>query len=154
MIELGHIKISGRTEPCVCGGRGCLEAIVSEPIVRQRLLDAGLTPSAPAETSAFGLLEGRADADVSAIRSDVVETIAHGIAHVASILNPGLILLGGALANAPAALLADVRTRVTEELFPLLRDDLQLEVPSLPFPGISAGGTLALEEFYYTSTIA
>ena len=35
--EIGHIIISGRPELCRCGNRGCLEAVVSVPSVREQL---------------------------------------------------------------------------------------------------------------------
>ena len=35
--EIGHVVIDEHGEPCACGKRGCLETVVSEPLLGKRL---------------------------------------------------------------------------------------------------------------------
>lgn len=148
VIQLGHTRVAGGTELCVCGATGCLETIASEGAVLRHLEAAGI-PVVPASTTpVFAQLEAaRFRPAAAAVRQEVVTNLAHGIASVISLLDPGLLLLGGALADAPSSLLADMRALVQQEVFPLLREDLRLDKPRLPV--VTAGAALALESFYY-----
>lgn len=150
VIQLGHTRVAGGTELCVCGATGCLETVASEPWILRHLKAAGVAVVPASERNAFAQLEeARFRPEVAAIRHDVVVNLAHGVANVISLLDPGLVLLGGALVDAPSSLLADMRARVQQEVFPLLREDLRFGTPRMP--GISAGAAIALETFYYGS---
>lgn len=148
VIQLGHTRVMGATELCVCGATGCLETIASEVWILRHMKQAGVPVVPASETPVFDQLEAaRFRPDIAALRHEVVMSLAHGVANVISLLDPGLVLLGGALAGAPSSLLADMRTRVQQEVFPLLREDLRFGTPRLP--GVAAGAALALESFFY-----
>lgn len=148
VIQLGHTRVAEGTELCACGATGCLETIVAEPWLLRHLEAAGLPVVPPTETPTFVQLENaRFRPEVASVRHDVVSGLAHGVATVISLLDPGLVLLGGALADAPSSLLADMRARVQQEVFPLLREDLRFDIARLH--EVAAGAAIALETHVY-----
>lgn len=119
--ELGHCPVADDGPACACGGRGCLETVASAPAVvriaedacrkRRRtslrdveVLDAGAVVAAARE----------GDGVAVEILGTVGTHLGRGIAYLLNILNPGLIVVGGALAGAGDLLLGPVRQSVAE----------------------------------------
>jgi glucokinase len=135
--ELGHVSVAWDGWPCVCGGRGCVEAYCSgtsvarraraQPSPRLREL-AGLTPDAAdaaeleritAEHVVAAVREG--DPAMVAFWDDTMRVLAAGVGNAIQSFNPKRVILGGGLAHGAGALLLDpVRTyakaRVMEAL--------------------------------------
>lgn len=148
--ELGHIRVRDDGEPCVCGARGCLETVVSEPALTRRLQAAGLSISTGQAPGIMALLEERQDLPaVGAARRELIANLSRGLASVVNLLNPEVIVLGGALADAPDTLVDEIRNALREEVFPLLRDEVQIVRPRLAEAGVSAGAAIALDMAVY-----
>jgi predicted NBD/HSP70 family sugar kinase len=149
--ELGHIRVVDRDGLlCSCGATGCLETVASEPYLRQSLLERGVAVPEGAEADVFLVLEqecGRAE--VAQLRADVIDRLASALASVINLVSPDVIILGGALSEAPESLIGELRDAVQEAVFPLLRDEVRLERPSLVDAGVSAGAAVALEALVY-----
>ncbi|MER7250728.1 ROK family transcriptional regulator [Kribbella sp. NPDC000426] len=98
--EIGHLRLVPDGPRCGCGRRGCLEALASLPSILARTDVTDSDPQLQLEE-----LIRRADAQDSAVTQVLAEAGAYlgqGIAALVNILNPELVLLGGAY-----ALLAD-----------------------------------------------
>ncbi len=58
--HVGHVVVERDGPACVCGGRGCLEAVASGPNTVRRALAEGWQPPAPASGAADGPADGTA----------------------------------------------------------------------------------------------
>jgi len=103
--ELGHLTLDEQGPVCRCGSRGCLEAYVSTATIQSMLADQ--LPGASLEQIVRAAHEG----NVSARRTieDTGLYLGWGVASVANLLNPALLVVGGELAQAGELLLGPVR---------------------------------------------
>ncbi|TDW77772.1 ROK family transcriptional regulator [Kribbella pratensis] len=98
--EIGHLRLVPDGPRCGCGRRGCLEALASLPSIMAR---TDLTDSDP-QLQLEELIR-RADAEEPTVTQVLAEAggyLGQGIAALVNILNPEVVVLGGAY-----ALLAD-----------------------------------------------
>jgi predicted NBD/HSP70 family sugar kinase len=98
--EIGHLRLVPDGPRCGCGRRGCLEALASLPAILARTDVTDSDPQVQLEE-----LIRRADAQEPAVTQVLAEAgsyLGQGIAALVNILNPEIVLLGGAY-----ALLAD-----------------------------------------------
>jgi len=109
--DIGHVRLAGHPDAvCQCGAHGCLAAVASGRAVARALTEAGI----PA-TSGRDVRDLLARGDVTALRLTQAagRVIGEVMATVVCLLNPGVLLIGGALAS--SALISGVR----ETLYPL-----------------------------------
>jgi len=122
--DIGHIFVSrGSDVLCNCGNRGCLEALASGPAIARALT----TTSIEAVTSQDVIelvRRGNLDA-IQAVRQagrDVGEVLTACV----SLINPSVIVIGGAMAQAGEHLIAGVREMVYSRSMPLATEHLQI----------------------------
>lgn len=146
--EIGHAVVVPGGEPCLCGGRGCLEAIASAgAIARRYSRDAGVAVSGAKEVLARA---AAGDPVALAVREDAFDALALALSHAICMLAPEVIVLGGGLSEAREALL-DPLTQRLEELVrvspvpPLRRAQLG-EDAGLIGAGVAARRLLAQRE--------
>lgn len=122
--DLGHVRAPhGDQVPCVCGNVGCLEAIASGAAIAARLRTQGV--AADSSTAVVELVRGGDLAATHAVRQagrDIGEVLAGCV----SLLNPSVIVIGGALAEAGESLLAGVREVVYGRSLPLSTEGLRI----------------------------
>lgn len=150
--ELGHIPRVAEGVRCACGARGCLETVVSEPFLASRIQSLGLVAGTGAASDALAIIERAGQAgnqDAATLRRELVGHLSSALVSVVNLFNPEIILLGGIFADAPQALLDDIRTATKETVIPILREEFRLERPALANPGITAGAAVALERVFY-----
>lgn len=91
--EVGHMPIGLPGRRCGCGRDGCWEATVG---LRTMLASVGepdhVDPLSDAQAVAA---RARTDASVRDVLFDLGEQLGHGLATLASVLDPGVIVLGG-----------------------------------------------------------
>lgn len=145
-IELGHLQVVDGGELCVCGNHGCLETVVSDASLRARAAALGLDPVPNALTAIADSPDRGAAADLELI----VSAVAKGLASVVNLLNPELILLGGALAAIPDPLFDRIDSATRAAVFPTVRESTRIERSALGMDaGVLGGGTAALDHFFY-----
>jgi predicted NBD/HSP70 family sugar kinase len=95
--EIGHIQSTPAGRICRCGNRGCLETVAS-PIAIARLLESswGQPVSVP---DLLRLVQAGNRGAVRAVE-DAAEESGRVLAHLVTLLNPELIVIGGDLAPA------------------------------------------------------
>jgi len=117
--ELGHMRVVPDGIRCGCGNRGCWEQYASgTALVREaRELVASGTPHAarlselcagdPAALSGPDVTRAAAEGDPAAVEllADLGVWIGEGVASVAAILDPELVVLGGGVSEAGALLI-------------------------------------------------
>lgn len=135
--EIGHVPLPGRTERCVCGQSGCIEAIASGRSVIARMRAAGLDGGV---VELFDLADHVTEA--TEIRDDMVDTLAWAVQLAVLLNDVETVVLGGGVALALGDRLADgVRDALTarEQAAPFLRAiDLAGRVRAA-MPGIELG---------------
>lgn len=109
--EIGHLTIHKDGLMCSCGNRGCLELYASGGgIARRAKLSISSSTSSLIlqyaggnieQVSSFNVLEAARAGDQTALRLiiETAEILGLGLANVANILNPQLIILGGGVSE-------------------------------------------------------
>lgn len=122
--EFGHMCIDPAGRPCGCGQRGCWEAYASaSALVRQAAEAAAAQPASLMNDCPT--LDGKAvydaaragDAAAQAVTTQYARYVALGLSNLINALAPEVVLLGGGVAGAGAALLDPVRAGVQAHFF-------------------------------------
>ena len=119
--EPGHTQVVENGRPCPCGNFGCLEQYASGRALvfeARAAADSGLEEpiidgvTGPAVTAAAA----RGDAAALAAFDAVGHWLGVGIANLAAVLDPALIVLGGGVSDAGALLLGPARKAFASSL--------------------------------------
>ncbi|GAB3797019.1 ROK family protein [Humibacter antri] len=110
--EIGHIPVIPDGELCTCGQRGCLEVYMSGAgLARRYLARAGVPLNAEQIVGKLGF-----DTVADAVWADATRALSLGLATITLLLDPELVVLGGGVSRAGAALTGPVRTTIDELL--------------------------------------
>ena len=127
--ELGHMTIDAQGMRCSCGNRGCLELYASAPaVVRavRRHLRGGVSSNvmALAADDPGGLTARvvsqaarQGDRPAQAALEDVGRALGVGIANIVNILNPEMVVIGGAVVGAGRYILEPARKEAKRRAF-------------------------------------
>jgi glucokinase len=121
--EWGHLRLIPDGRPCGCGRRGCWEQYASgNALVREARERASVLPEAAAGLLAYGdgtpagltgpMITAAARAGdplAQACFEEIGRWLGRGVAEVASVLDPGLVVIGGGVSEAGEMLLAPAR---------------------------------------------
>ena len=121
--EIGHVTIDQEGPVCVCGNRGCLATFVgAEAIVAQARSLRGDFPDSPlaeGDISLAAIEDAALNGDPLALQ--VVHRAARrlgvAIADVLNLMNPGSVILGGALSRLGDRLVIPLRETVVRRTF-------------------------------------
>lgn len=104
--EIGHMSLDERGPLCRCGSRGCLEEYASTGVVTSMV--AAQLPHADVAM----VLQAAADGHGPALRvlEDVGLHLGKGLAALANLTNPSVIVVGGEMSSAGDLFLEPVRT--------------------------------------------
>ena len=142
--DIGHIKIPrGSGVLCKCGNEGCLEAVAGSPALIADLRRMGHDITTVAELVAL-VKSGDTDA-IQAVRQagrDIGEVLTVCV----SIVNPSVITIGGALAQAGEHILAGVREVVYSRSTPFAAEYLSiLQSRAGVMAGVAGASIMAIE---------
>jgi glucokinase len=107
--HIGHVEVAGFTDPCACGGRGCLEAIASGPNTVRFAREHGFTGET-GEDLAAAYAAGDVTAIMAVRRSG--RAIGMAIASATSLVDLEIVAIGGGFSH------------VTPELFDFIREPI------------------------------
>jgi predicted NBD/HSP70 family sugar kinase len=125
--DIGHVRVSPRSDAlCQCGGHGCLAAVASGRAVARELTGLGFRASSGHEVRDL-LRAGNADA--ARLTQAAGRRIGEVMATVVCLLNPEVVLIGGALASAP--LLAGIRETLYRLSLPRATRHMTLQLGTL-----------------------
>jgi len=121
--DIGHIAVPGSQTPCHCGNIGCLEVNASGRALARRLSALGY----PAHDSAdvVALVRG-GNLEANQVVRQAGREIGGVLAACVSLLNPSLIVIGGALSLAGEHLVAGIREAVYSRSLPLAAQHLRI----------------------------
>lgn len=142
--DIGHLKIAGNDVECVCGNRGCLEAVGSASAISRSLHHRSDTfPVSGADIDELHSLLVKGDLAALTELRVASEWIGEAVANLVHVLNPARVVLGGMLVSSSDVLLAVVRSVVYQRALPLATRELVLGAPTLGSLSGVAGGLIA-----------
>ncbi|HUJ74410.1 MAG TPA: ROK family protein, partial [bacterium] len=121
--EIGHTRVSGRDVPCWCGNAGCLDAVAGGGALASALTARGLPCSSARDVSRLAVA-GVPEAVqlVRAAGRDIGEVLSGAI----NLLNPGVIVFWGYLAEAEEPLFAGLHETIYQRSLPSVTRKLTL----------------------------
>ncbi|WP_328913193.1 MULTISPECIES: ROK family protein [unclassified Streptomyces] len=117
--ELGHLVVRRRGPRCGCGNRGCLETLASASALARRYTSASAATGEPrTPVTAERVCRLAQDGDPVAVRvwNDAVTALADGLAVCATLYDTSLVVIGGGLSRAGAALFDPLRSALAARL--------------------------------------
>lgn len=147
-IEIGHLQVLDADQRCVCGNKGCLETVVSDRALSRAAADLDVN----GENLLRAIWDVRdEDPRAELVIDRVVAALAQGLATFVNLLNPELILLGGALGAIPRPLFDQIVAQARAAVFPVIRESVQIEPSSLGGDvGMLGGAAVVLEATFYS----
>jgi predicted NBD/HSP70 family sugar kinase len=148
-------------EPCRCGNYGCLETLVSEPvilrqaeeIVRQKakgILAQQMEDGKSLTIEQVFNVARDGDQEILKIINQKARYMGIALANLVNIFNPEAIVLGGLLAQGEDLFLPRIETTMQERSFANLGKRVQLRTASFGRnAGVVGAAALALNAFFY-----
>jgi glucokinase len=132
-MEIGHLVIDPAGPVCKCGNRGCVEALVGESGIRSKMVQAiksGMKSSLDMENFSLNAFLEAAHSDKAAriVADQVCENIGQALSAVVMLLNPSMIVFGGALSKLDSILISGVRRVLELNCFAGALQELKLEL--------------------------
>lgn len=122
--DLGHVYVPrGADVTCRCGNLGCLEAIAAVPALARAIRETGVEVAADADV--VRLVRAGDPEAVKAVRQ-AGRDLGEVLAALVNLVNPSVIVIGGALAVAGESLLAGIREVVYLRSLPLATEHLHI----------------------------
>jgi glucokinase len=159
--EIGHMLVKEDGPKCSCGEVGHLEAIASAQAIVRNMI--GLSVEYPETEAAIRRITGaraeritaeqvfRLAADGDKIAQNVVDQVhtylGNALANIIHLINPGMIILGGPVAQAGDLLITPLQTRIQKLCLPAASQSLRIVQGSLGSEANLIGAvTLALQD--------
>ncbi len=159
--EIGHMLVKENGPKCSCGGYGHLEAIASAQAIVRTMI--GLSVEYPETEQAIRQVTGgraeritaaqvfslaaQGDAVAQRVVDDVCTNLGIALANIVHFINPGIIILGGQVAQAGDLLLQPLQERVRQLCMPGVRQSVQIVQGKLGSEASITGAvTLALQD--------
>jgi len=159
--EIGHIPIDLNGPPCRCGKRGCLESFVGAPALIARAaqmcreVEPGKTPAELETIHAIIEAAHAGDLQCREVLEQAGRYLGVGIANLLNLLNPGLIVLGGELAEAGTFFLDAVRSSVRERAMPKAAQEAEICFSGVGNDAVAIGAaTVALEHAFEPANLS
>jgi glucokinase len=112
--EIGHMAVGTADEPCVCGGKGCLEAVASGPAIARRY---ARRTGQETTADAVAALVAEGEPDAVTVWAETVGWLGTALAAATVMAAPEVIVIGGGLSRAGDLLLKplaeDIDARLT-----------------------------------------
>jgi predicted NBD/HSP70 family sugar kinase len=121
--EFGHTTVVPDGPLCVCGKRGCLEALISDPAIAQRAA-AALGRTMSVQEAVHAALGG--DAALQSIFASAGRTLGLAVANLVNVLNPALVIISGEGVRAGELITVPFQRALREHCFDGLADELQI----------------------------
>jgi predicted NBD/HSP70 family sugar kinase len=145
--DIGHVRVSPRSEAlCQCGMQGCLAAVASGRAVARELTELGFPTGSGREV---GELLRAGNADAARLTQQAGRRIGEVMATVVCLLNPEVVLIGGALASAP--LLSGIRETLYRLALPRATRHMALQLGSLGEDAAVVGLTRLVVDHEYSA---
>jgi len=117
--EIGHMTINFKGPKCVCGNRGCLEEYCSEKFIKRK---TGLTPQELRKKAAKG------NKKAIKVFQELGEFLGIGLANIANLLSPEVIIIGGGISKAGNLIFNPARKKMKEYILsPMVKKNVKIK---------------------------
>ena len=161
--EIGHTTmLPFRGELCTCGNRGCLETLVSEPVLVARAqalaLDnpgsilAQVLEKDSDEKAIDRIIAAASDGDENAkgLFTDLASYLGIALANLVNVFNPEMIILGGMFSQSSTLILPVAETTMRARAFADLGEKAHIVNTSFGWQaGVTGAAALALTSYFY-----
>jgi len=157
--ELGHMTVDINGPKCVCGNIGCLETLVSGPVMAgEALKRINQGESSSLVEMVAGRIEDITAKDIGAaaragdslsldIIAEAATYLGIGLVNIVNIFNPEMIILAGGVAELGDLLLDPARRLVKERAFPVSTQAVRIVTAELGDEAAARGAAVfALEQ--------
>ncbi|MCX4696655.1 ROK family protein [Streptomyces sp. NBC_01408] len=124
--HIGHISVAFDGDPCVCGGRGCVESIASGTAIAGWALAQGWTPADDATAAGVATAAEAGDPVALAAFDRAGRALAAAIAATATLVETDIAVIGGGVAASGDTLFTPVRTHLAAYATLSFVQDLQV----------------------------
>jgi glucokinase len=114
--EAGHMTMVPDGDPCACGRRGCWETLVSGSRLDQEAVRLALNPGVSGGGAGLVAAAEAGESRAQAALGEAGVWLGRGIANLVALLDPELVVVGGAAAGAGEWLLAPARQELAATL--------------------------------------
>jgi len=163
--EIGHtIIVADDGEPCRCGNTGCLETLISEPVIVREaealaaehpdgVLAACLENEEQPRIARIFEAAARGDGPTRAMLEKRAYYMGIALANLINVLNPDRIILGGLYTQGTRWLLPTTTATLQKRAFADLGKRVQVEITEFGQEiGAIGAAALALNAFFYQNT--
>ena len=164
--EIGHtVIIPQGGDVCSCGNTGCLETLISEPVLliqAERLIGqysdsilSNYVTNNQGQTSIDCVFAAARDGDNHALKmiEDSACYLGVALANLVNIMNPEMILLGGMFAQGQDLILPIAESKMRSVAFAGLGENVKISPTQFGWrAGVIGAASLALTSFFYQST--
>lgn len=110
--DIGHLQVAPSAGPCGCGRPRCLESVSSASAIARRYREASGRPSDAKEVAR--LVEA-GDPLAARIWQEAITPLADAIIAATTLLDPGVVVIGGGLSESGETLLRPLRAALASE---------------------------------------
>jgi predicted NBD/HSP70 family sugar kinase len=102
--EIGHMVVDPGGKFCACGGRGCLETVIgSDALVEQAKITLARRPQpSPDRLEELTAMAANGNVTCQRVLQEAAATLGTAIGNLCNVLNPEVVVLGGAFGRADA----------------------------------------------------
>ncbi len=116
--ELGHFSINSNGIQCPCGNLGCFERYCSASALKTKL---------PNLSCKEIFTQSETDSECKKLVFEFLHHLKIGLASLANVFDPDLILLGGAVSQGLLPYIEEIRDAVKNRVFPAIAEHLKIE---------------------------
>lgn len=154
--QFGHYSVDSNGPLCACGNHGCLEALISEHKLKERLSEFGIIPSlAGQKTVTFADLGKAAtfrDPAALAMVRQMAWELAQALGNLICVVNPSLIILGGSIPALGQYFLDEVRSNLKKVGFRKMVDSVTVRYSTLQTDSFLNGAMKYFFDIHYCFT--
>lgn len=110
--DIGHLQLAPSVEPCGCGRSRCLESVSSASAIARRYSDASGRRAAASEVAR---LVDAGDPVATQVWNEAIDPLADAIISAATLLDPGVVVVGGGLSESGETLFGALRVALASE---------------------------------------
>ena len=156
LTQFGHYSVDPDGPLCVCGNRGCLEALISEPKLKERIAEFGEIPSLSSRSQITFSDLGKAATFRDPVALSMVDEIARelslALGNLICMDSPSLIILGGKIPDLGEYFLEQVRENLKKTGFRRMVDNVQIRYSRLQSDSFLNGAMKYFFDIHYSFT--
>ena len=154
--QFGHYSVDPDGPLCVCGNHGCLEALFSEPRLKERISEFGEIPSLSSCSQVTFSDLGKAATFRDPVALSMVDEIARelslALGNLICMVSPSLIILGGKIPDLGEYFLEQVRENLKKTGFRRMVDSVQIRYSRLQSDSFLNGAMKYFFDIHYSFT--